>query len=470
MDRLSALDAAFLDLDTARSPMHVGWVMRFAGEAPPLTELRGHVESRLAAMPRFRRHAIVPPLGIADPWWTDDVGFDIARHVDAVEFPGPVDEDTLRDIAAALLAIPLDGRRPLWRLTLIADTGADGPARGFAIVGQAHHALLDGIAAVELGVLLLDAQGAPPRPEAEPWTPERPIGLPEAIAATALARTAAAARLLRSVADGTLRDAAALLGALAGGGPAGPLAQMETHERTVAHASTGLEALRASTRRHDATINDALLTASTLALAAAFDRRAAAHTHLRAIVPVSVRTDGETGAGHANRITLLPLTLPLGERDPVRLLRAVRARTAAAKRSGLPQAGAALLDAADALPRPLRPALTRRAVKAGAPDVVISNVPGPTEPLELLGRPMLAAWPSVPLVEGQGITIGALSYAGRLFVGVTADPLVVPDAELIARDLEQALVAIATAQEPVAETPTPWRARALERRRARGGA
>ena len=470
VDRLNALDAAFLDLDTARSPLHVGWVMRFAGEPPALEDLREHIAARLDAMPRFRRRAVIPPFGLADPWWVDDASFDIARHVSAVQLAEPADEGALRDLAGSLVAAELDSGGPLWRLTMITGTGGDGPARGFAIVGQAHHALIDGIAAIELAVLLLDHQGAPPRPAPRPWVPQRPPGIAEALAATALARGAAAARLAISVADGTLRDAASLLSGFVALGPSGPLAESATRERALAHATVGLDALQEGARSHGATVNDALLTAGALAIGAAFERRGEQRDQLRTIIPVNVRAEGEGGADHANRISLLPVTIPLGERDPLRLLAAVRARTRAVKRAGLVQAGSALLDAADALPRPVRPALARMAVRAGSVDVVISNVPGPREPLELLGRPMLAAWPAVPLVDGQGITIGALSYAGRLFVGVTADPLVVPDAEQITRDLEQALNAIARADAPAVQDPTPWRARALERRRVQRNA
>ena len=81
IDRLSALDSAFLDLESARAPLHVGWTILVEGRAPSLSALRRHVEGRLEHVPRFRRRVAHPRLGLGDLHWVDDGGFDIARHV-----------------------------------------------------------------------------------------------------------------------------------------------------------------------------------------------------------------------------------------------------------------------------------------------------------------------------------------------------------------------------------------------------
>lgn len=147
MDRPSALDLAFLDLETPEAPLHVGWTLPFAGRAPALAALRRHIEARLDAVPRFRRHLVRPAAGPRQ--WVDDPAFDVARHVFAVAARAPGGPAELRETAGALLSRPLPADRPLWRLYLV-----DGCADGFAIVGQAHHALVDGVAAVEVGLLL----------------------------------------------------------------------------------------------------------------------------------------------------------------------------------------------------------------------------------------------------------------------------------------------------------------------------
>jgi hypothetical protein len=102
--------------------------------------------------------------------------------------------------------------------------------------------------------------------------------------------------------------------------------------------------------------------------------------------------------------------------------------------------------------------------------LVVSNVPGPPAELSLLGRPLRRVYPMVPLLHGHALTIGAVSYAGRLHLGLAADAEVVPDVVDVARDLEAAFDALGAARSvirPGAGGPggiTPWRARARARR------
>ena len=168
IDRLSALDSAFLDLDSAQAPLHVGWTILVEGPAPSLSALRRHIEGRLEHVPRFRRRIARPRLGLGDQHWSDDAGFDIARHVHAVTLAPPAGPGELRELAGALLSAPLNPGHPLWRMYLVG--GLRGG--GWAVVGQAHHALVDGIAAVDVAMLLFDAAGHSPAPS----TPARSVG------------------------------------------------------------------------------------------------------------------------------------------------------------------------------------------------------------------------------------------------------------------------------------------------------
>src|SRR3954451_10320326 len=156
--------------------------MRCAGEPPTLAALRRHIDARLDRIPRFRRRLGALPGGLA---WVDDAGFDVAPHVHRLELAAPGGIAELRDTAALLLGQPLDMERPLWRVYLV-----DGLQDGFAVVGQAHHALIDGIAAVEVAMLLFDDGGEHP---ASTW---RSVRAPSAGQAT---RDAAQARVTGSV-------------------------------------------------------------------------------------------------------------------------------------------------------------------------------------------------------------------------------------------------------------------------------
>src|SRR5205807_6923163 len=122
----------------------------------------------LQLLPRFRRRAVTSVLH--DPMWVDDREFDISNHVTRGSLPEPGEEIELQAFVGELLSEPLDRRRPLWQLHII-DGLRDG---GFAVVGRAHHALVDGIAAVEVSQLLLDAGPRATKLLPAPWSPGEP--------------------------------------------------------------------------------------------------------------------------------------------------------------------------------------------------------------------------------------------------------------------------------------------------------
>ncbi len=468
LDRLSALDATFISLDSHDAPLHVGWTMRFAGPVPPVAQLRRHMDARLDWVPRFRRRIVVPPLGLGDPRWADDPGFDIARHVHVVGAEEPGGTGELRRLAGTLLSTPLDPARPLWRLYLVT-----GLARGeFALVGQAHHALVDGIAAIEVATLLF---GPEPEGEAQRW---RPTTTPSALqsgataashrvrgtlgAAQALARNARIPGPAAISATGrAITDAGRALEALARPVSSTSLDRNLSARREVAFADVSLDGVREAGRRQRATINDVLLAAVTIALGRALRRREEEHDFVKVLVPVNTREDG-TAADLGNKISFMPVELPVGELDPVRVLRLVRNRTSAAKRANSAAPLDAVARAADYLPAAGAQLVARRAWSTLSFTAIVSNVPGPPVELSLLGRPLKAVHPAVPVPEGHGLTIGALSYGDRLHVGLYADAEVVPDTVDIARDIEAAFDVLRI-EAPVA--PTPWRARAKAKRR-----
>jgi WS/DGAT/MGAT family acyltransferase len=474
VDRPSALDLAFLDLETPQAPLHVGWTLRFDGAAPPVAALRRHLDARLGSVPRFRRRLVRPALG--GPFWADDPGFDVARHVYGVALAEPGE---LRAVAGSLLSRPLPDDRPLWRMYLV-----DGDAGGFAIVGQAHHALIDGVAAIAVAQLLFG-----PEPGADDaaaaWVPAPPPSPAAALRASAATRGRALAAAARDAAGAlwpdvapaassadrataALGEAARAVDALAHAPAATALERSVTARRAVAYAGVPFDAVRAAGRAHGATVNDVLLAATAIALRSALRRRGERREAVRALVPVSVRASGD-GAALGNRISFMPIELPVGEPDPHRALALVAARTSAAKAGDDTTALDALGRAADALPGPGRRLIARGALRALPFTLVVSNVPGPPVALSLLGRPLRAVHPMVPLLHGHALTIGAVSYDGRLHLGLAADAEVVDDAVAIARDLEAAFDALRLAP-AAADAVTPWRAQARARRAAQRAA
>src|SRR5918992_3029636 len=164
--RLSALDASFLDVETATAHMHVGWAAAFDppddGPSPSFEQLRDPISRRLHRAPRYRQRLAGVPFGLSRPVWVDDDGFEIDRHVRRA----PTGD--LRELAGTVLSTPLSRDRPLWEMWI-----ADGlDAGGIGVVGKAHHCMVDGIAAVELAALVLDPQPEPPSEPADRWLPQ----------------------------------------------------------------------------------------------------------------------------------------------------------------------------------------------------------------------------------------------------------------------------------------------------------
>src|SRR5271157_961590 len=162
MNRLSALDALFLYMETPQTPMQVGSVTIFNPEAPQddlFARFRDHTAGRLDLLPSYRRRLESTPLGIDHPAWVIDDKLDLDYHIRRTALPKPGTMAQLRELVAQLHAVPLDHSRPLWEYYFI--EGLEGDA--FAVYAKVHHSAMDGVAGLAtLGVVYDFA------PEAEP--------------------------------------------------------------------------------------------------------------------------------------------------------------------------------------------------------------------------------------------------------------------------------------------------------------
>src|SRR3954470_4064842 len=163
--------------------MHIGGVMTFA--APDGFDFDGFVAligQRLGLVPRWRQKVREVPVHLGLPVWVDDADFDLEYHVRRSALPGPGTEEQLRALVGRLLGRRLDRSRPLWEIYLV-----EGLADGrFAVVTKTHHAMVDGLASMDVGALLLDPtpqiRATPPDQE---WRPHpEPSGLALAAGAT----------------------------------------------------------------------------------------------------------------------------------------------------------------------------------------------------------------------------------------------------------------------------------------------
>ena len=173
MDRLTSIDASFLTNETSSAHMHVGAILIFEGPPPSYDDFLAHVESRLHLVPRFRQKLAFPPVETGRPFWVDDPSFNLAYHVRHSALPAPGSEEQLRNIAGRLFSQALDRSKPLWELWLV-----QGLERNrFALVTKTHHALVDGVAGVDIATVLFDLKPVPEPDRARPRLGAPPLAV-----------------------------------------------------------------------------------------------------------------------------------------------------------------------------------------------------------------------------------------------------------------------------------------------------
>jgi WS/DGAT/MGAT family acyltransferase len=453
---LSPADRSSLTAERGSVNMAVGGLLVVDAD-PPLTRamIAQRIGERIHLVPRLRQRLEEPPLGIANPVWTDDTGFDLDWHVRQVSLPEPGGDIELGALVGREFSHRLDRSRPLWEATLIEGL-TDGRK---ALLFKVHHALVDGMAALGMAALVLDPSEEPleiPPPDTE-WSP-RKYDMRRHVARLATKPIARAQRLMtegmlraldpdprRAAAD--MRRTTDLALELARARPQAPMTPLNrpiSPNRRYAVAHTDLAAVKRIGKAAGGTVNDTILAvvAGMLGryLAAAGPEGFPAAREGRApvaLVPVSVRgqdDDAETG----NRISTVFVDLPVGEHDVTKRIHAITAQTSELKESAAVRAGALMVGASGWAPPLVSGMLARAMGSVRAFNVVVSNVPGPQQPFYLDGVRMREVYPVVPLNPGnQGLTVGILSYDGQICFGLLADrdldpPLSVATAGLIA--------------------------------------
>jgi len=435
--RLSTLDTSFLRVETPSAHMHVGWMATLelpAGvrELDP-DKLAERIAARLHLAPRFRQRVAPAPLG--EPMWVDHPGFRLDDHVSVERAPARGRRD-LERLAGSFLSRQLDRGKPLWQIVVVPRAG---PGRA-AVFGKVHHAMVDGIAAVELGTLLFDLAPDAALPEADDWEPE-PLEAPlrlvvDAVADGALEQFRAARRLAsmgirpRStlrVAETMRRAALSLAEDVIRPAPPSFVNGEIGPRRALVTERVSLQRFERIKRARGVKLNDVVLAVVTGAL-----RRFAALAEvepepLRAMVPVSVRAGADTAA-EGNRITFAFIDLPLDEPDAGRRLATIQARTQDLKASGRVAGSDALLRSMVQLPGFLKERAARLAASPRMYNLAVSNVPGPRVPLYAAGAMIESIHPVIPISDGHAIAIGVLTYRNALHFAAYVDPTALPEA------------------------------------------
>ena len=477
-DRLSPLDVSFLYLEDGSTVMHVGSVMVFeppAGGLDYATLLR-HIAARIAFVPRYRQRVRWVPGHLANPVWVDDESFDVSYHVRRSALPRPGTQEQLRELVARIQPRKLDRRRPLWEVYVVEGLQDDR----FAIITKTHQALVDGINAVDLGQVVLDDTSSPATPPPDTWRPSPEPSLVELVTAAVMdtvRRPTQVVDTLRSgVADVRMTAGKALeaLGGLALAArtatrpaPDSPLnvpiggqrrfAMVATaleDYRTIRayHAGGGRRAARATRSARSAAaavaqirVNDVVLATISGALRAWLMTRGSrigSKTVIRALVPVSVLVDdADESGGHGPTVAAHLVDLPVGEPSAVLRLQQVAYQMTSHVDSGRAVGAATLAGMAGFAPPTLHSLGTRVAggLSRRLFNLVVTNVPGPQQPLYAAGAKMIATYPVIPLAKSQALAIGLTSYDGGVYYGLNADRDAMADVDVLASCVEEAL-------------------------------
>lgn len=451
--RLSALDVSFLYLEGESTPMHVGGLAVF--DVPPggfdYARFVRLVEDRISLVPRYRQKIKSVPGHIGYPVWVDDPDFDVTFHVRRSALPRPGSDEQLRELVARLQSRPLDRSRPLWEMNVVEGLAGGG----FAIVTKTHHAMVDGISAIDLAQVILDPTPDPRETPPDQWRPRPEPGSIELVTDAVRELISRPGAVVDAVRMGVndARATTVTLARAAGGllsaariaarpAPAGPLNVPIGAQRRFAVARTPLADYKLVRSHVDGTVNDVVLATVTGALRGWLMARARAvtpTTTVRALVPLSVRAGPASELG--NRVSSYLVDLPVGEPDPLVRLTQLTYAMAAHKESGQ-SVGADALIALSGFAPPTLHALGARAANSFTRrlfNLVVSNVPGPQFPLFAGGARMREIFPIVPLAAGQAVSIGLTSYDGNVFFGLNADRGAMGDIDTMAALIEESL-------------------------------
>jgi WS/DGAT/MGAT family acyltransferase len=459
-ERVSPVDTAWLRMDRPSNLMQIVGVMLFDG-ALDSQRLREAITTRMLCHRRFVQCVVASAEGY---WWKDDPRFDLDNHLRQAALPGAAGKAELQEFVAGLAAEPLDRHRPLWEFHVV-DTALGGQA----LVMRIHHCIADGIALVGVIMSLTDrapgsarrarpkaARAAKPGEGGEGWWEmlwhplEEALHDPLRVSGELLGKSA---ELLAH--PGQVSDFLRLGGDLAV--EVGKLAFMPGDSATRLKGRTGkvkhlawseripLPEIKALGQVLGCSVNDLLLSAVAGALRAYLVAQGDAvdAVELRAMVPVNLRRPQDAGK-LGNRFGLVALLLPVGIENPLTRLQVTRARMDSLKGSRQAALTLGVLGAVGMAPRIVqRQVLDLLARKATA---VMTNVPGPQEPLYLAGARLTEPLFWVPQSGDIGIGVSILSYDGGVQVGLISDDRLVSDpAAIVAgfvREFERLLLLV----------------------------
>lgn len=439
-EKLSAVDTAWLRMDRPGNLMMICGVMFFRGRID-VARLRRVLERRWLQFPRFRQRPVQTAAGA---FWETDEAFDLDRHLVRAALPGRAGRAELQALVSRLASTPLDPAHPMWQFHAV--ERFDG---GSAIVARIHHCYADGIALIQVVLSMTDKgpAGPPAMALAAPGrrrkkrTDDAIGALPAPIADAMKTALKIGTTIVDKGVELWADPAKAMALAEQGGAITAEIAKLalmsedsrtrfkgkpDVPKRAAWAEPIPLSEVKAVGKALGASVNDVLLSCVAGALRAYLvDKGDAVDGVLvRGLVPVNLRRL-EDAYKLGNQFGVVFLDLPIGIANPVERLYAVRANMRALKGSVQPMLTLGLLAAAGAGPRVLQDQLVT--VLAKNATAVMTNVPGPQEPLWMAGRRIDRFMFWVPQSGDIAMGVSILTYDGAVQFGLITDRGLVPD-------------------------------------------
>lgn len=474
---MAKVDRAWLRMEHPNNLMMITGVIGLA-DAMDFQRLTETLESRLLSFRRFRQIAVDRS---DQTYWEYDPDFRIEDHLMRVALPGDAGREELQRFVSELASQPLNQSKPLWQFHLVENHQA-GPV----LISRIHHCIADGIALVQVLLSLTDPSPEPRPSSRDPgtWTRKRSEEAPVFKRLLQPARSGAnkliglgkwalveSAELVQDPKQVTeLLDSGVEIGnelltvSTLSDDPDTPLKGELNVKKQVAWTDpVPLDEVKAISRALSCTVNDVLVAAVTGALHRYLLERGEVMDEgmeIRATVPVNLRPL-EHAAQLGNQFGLVYLSLPVGDPNPLRRLYKINQAMNELKASKQAAVAFGLLAALGMGPAVLqKPALDIFSRKASA---VLTNVPGPQQPLYIAGARMRDMMFWVPQNGTIGVGISILSYNGKVFFGLIADRLRVPEPQAIIRHFgrEFEILLYSALFQPVDERPCPNATEAL---------
>jgi diacylglycerol O-acyltransferase len=467
-ERLGPDDMAFLVTESASAPMHNATLEIFEPPAGGFDydRLIALIGDRIAFVPRYRQRLRSVPGRLANPVWADDEDFDLTFHVRRSALPRPGSIDQLRDLTARIMSRRLDRNRPLWEMYFI--EGVEGGR--FAILSKSHQLLVDGVATIDIGQVILDVAPEPKETVHVDWHPHHVPSTPSLVAhavrdsvrdprqalATLSGNAGSVFRTAGAVGGRVVQVAGAFSNRRAA--PESPINTTLSEQRRFVTVKTSLQDYRDVRRFHGGTVNDVILATVTGAMRNWLMTRAESvhgSRSLRALVPMSVIDSELEPTSLGSQVAGTFLSLPIGESSPVVRLHQVSYALKAHKETGHAVAADRLAGVAGFAPTTFHALGSRVAASQSrrAFNVVITNVPGPQFPLYAAGAQMIESYPVQPLLPGHALSIGVTSYDGGVYFGLNGDRDALPDLDVLGLCVSEAL-------EELVDSISPTRPRA----------